>query len=359
MEWSGKRVLVTGHTGFKGGWLSLDLAFRGANVMGFALESDTEPNLFKAARIGSLLESRVLDVRDFENVLQLFADFEPEIVFHLAAQPLVRRSYAQPLETFEVNVMGTANILEAVRRTHSVAAAVVVTTDKCYENREWNWGYRENDPLGGHDPYSASKAAAEIVTAAYRSSFFGAVTAPAIATVRAGNVIGGGDWSQDRLVPDMVRAFRECQPVLIRNPRAIRPWQHVLEPIEGYMYLAERLVEDGAKLAAAWNFGPELSDAIPVAEMVKAFASLWGDGASWKIDATPQPHEAGLLRLDCSKAAIELGWVPRLKIGEALQMTTSWYREFFGGSDMMQVSMDQISAYRNRTGSPALAFQTK
>lgn len=357
MNWNNKRVLITGHTGFKGGWLSLDIVSRGAKIVGVALEPATNPNLFTAARIESLIQSQIIDVRNFSSLLAVVRETKPEIVFHLAAQPLVRRSYAQPLETFDTNVMGTANILEAVRCVGSARVIIVVTTDKCYENREWPWGYREIDPLGGHDPYSASKAAAEMVAAAYRSSYFPprefARHGVSLATVRAGNVIGGGDWSEDRLIPDMVRAFTEGRPVVIRNPHAVRPWQHVLEPIEGYVQLAEKLWDEPAKFASAWNFGPDLSDAIPVGEVVKMFAACWGNGAGWELDSTPQSHEAGLLRLDCSKAAVELGWTPHLHIQDAVQMTADWYHYFLDGTDMMQYTTSQIASYGELRG-PAL-----
>ena len=349
MNWSGKRVLITGHTGFKGGWLSVDLASRGAEIVGIALEPETNPNFFTAADVKSLADSRILDIRNFDALLQIVKETRPEVVFHLAAQPLVRRSYAQPLDTFGVNVMGTANLLEALRQIGSAAVVVVITTDKCYENREWYWGYRENDPLGGHDPYSASKACTELVAAAFRSSYFAPADfethGTALATVRAGNVIGGGDWSVDRLIPDMVRAFSDGRPVVLRNPRAVRPWQHVLEPVEAYVLLAERLWNEQAKFASSWNFGPELSDAIPVSEVVATFAELWGNGARWEIDPTPQVHEAGLLRLDCSKAATELGWLPRLRIQNGLRMTVGWFKEFRANGNMRKYTEDEISSY--------------
>jgi CDP-glucose 4,6-dehydratase len=349
MDWNGKRVLITGHTGFKGGWLAMDLALRGAKMVGLAIEPATNPSLFQAARIESLIDSRIEDVRDFSSLLTVMREFRPEIVFHLAAQPLVRRSYAHPLETFETNVMGTANLLEAVRQVESTRVVLVVTTDKCYENREWHWGYREIDPLGGHDPYSASKAAAEIVAAAFRSSYFSADKIAshgvALATVRAGNVIGGGDWSEDRLIPDMVRAFSQGCPVNVRNPHAVRPWQHVLEPVEGYIELAERMWDDPVRFSSAWNFGPELADAIPVGEVVQTFASCWGGNATWRFDTAQHSHEAGLLRLDCSKAAAELGWRPRLHIKDALAMTADWYQNFLHASDMVEFSSKQIGGY--------------
>lgn len=362
MNWHDKRVLITGHTGFKGGWLSLVLASRGAKITGIALEPETNPNFFTATGVASAVDSRLVDVRDREELLQVFDETRPEIVFHLAAQPLVRRSYAQPVETFAVNVMGTAHVLEAVRRVGSASVVVVITTDKCYENREWHWAYRENDPLGGHDPYSASKAASEMVAAAYRSSFFGPASRSGkgilLATARAGNVIGGGDWSEDRLIPDMVRAFSEGKPVVIRNPRAVRPWQHVLEPVEAYVHLAGKLWAKQDQYASAWNFGPELADAIPVGEVVKLFAEMWGNGACWEMDSQPHVHEAGLLRLDCSKAALELGWVPRLRIRDALALTANWYQEFRRGKDMAKYTEEQIAYYQALSSSDYRALPT-
>jgi CDP-4-dehydro-6-deoxyglucose reductase, E1 len=337
MNWSEKRVFVTGHTGFKGEWLMLDLAARGARIVSAALKPAMNPNLFTAARIESVGESRIVDIRNIDFVLQVVRETKPEIVFHLAVQPLVRRSYAQPIETFQINVMGTANVLEAVRRVGSARVIVVVTTDKCYENREWWWGYDEIDPLDGRDPYSASKAVAELVAGAYRSSY----SPPgdfekhgiALAAARAGIVIGGGDWSEDRLIPEMVRAFTCGSPVVLRNPQAVCQWQHVLEPIEGYIGLAEKLWDEPAGFASGWNFGPELSDAIPVGEIVKLFAACWGNRARWELDSTAQSHEAGLLRQDCSKATAELGWTPLLHIQDAVRMTADWYHHFLNGSD--------------------------
>jgi CDP-glucose 4,6-dehydratase len=361
MEWSGKRVLITGHTGFKGGWLSLDLVGRGATVAGLSLDPDSDPNLFAAADVGSVMDSRISDVRDYASVLSAVQETKPEILFHLAAQPLVRRSYLSPRETFETNVMGTANVLEAVRSVGTCRVVVVITTDKCYQNREWQWGYREIDPLGGHDPYSASKAAAEIVAAGYRSSFFAtedSKNGTALATARAGNVIGGGDWSEDRLVPDLIRAFTSGQSALIRNPHSVRPWQHVLEPVEAYIQLAEKLWEEPARFSSAWNFGPDLLDAKTVGEVVALFVNQWGRDARWEVDSTLQSHEAKLLRLDCSKAALELNWTPRLRIHDAIQMTVDWYRAFYQGYRMMDYTHDQIAAYRELRGREAKAMQT-
>ncbi|MGO9438191.1 MAG: CDP-glucose 4,6-dehydratase [Terracidiphilus sp.] len=355
MNWQGKRVLITGHTGFKGGWLSVNLASQRASLFGLALQPPSDSGLFRTARIESIMDSRLVDVRDYPALLKAFEEIKPEVVFHLAAQPLVFRSYAQPRETIETNTMGTTNILEAVRRTGSTRVVVVITSDKCYENHESSSGYKETDRLGGHDPYSASKVAAEMVAAAYRSSFFPpqefSQHGVALATVRAGNVIGGGDWSQDRIIPDMVRAFSSNRPVAIRNPRAVRPWQFVLEPVGGYVMLAERLWDDHGKFASSWNFGPEPSDAISVGEIVKTFAEFWGEGASWDFDSTPQPHETGMLLLDCSKAASELGWTPRLNIRQALSMTADWYKEFLRGTNMLRFTNHQIDAYREIRGS--------
>ena len=347
--WKGRRVFLTGHTGFKGGWLALWLASRGAIIRGYALDPSTEPNLFTTASIASVLDDVRGDIRDFDTLKHSMAEFQPEVVFHLAAQPLVRRSYSDPLGTYAANVMGTAHTLEAVRETASVRCVVCITTDKCYENREWVWPYRENDPLGGYDPYSSSKACAEIVSAAYRTSFFPADPKDGrwvgIATARAGNVIGGGDWSEDRLIPDLVRGFQAKTPVLIRRPKSIRPWQHVLEPLHGYMMLAERLLEEQEQFASSFNFGPRDEDAWPVERIATTVAEMWGEGASWVRDADPGLHEAHYLRLDSSKAHAQLDWKPLLSIQDALEWTMSWYRSWRDGADMAQLSRAQISQY--------------
>lgn len=348
-SWQGRRVLLTGHTGFKGGWLALWLAKLGAQVRGYALAPVTEPNLFTVAGVGSVLEDVRGDLLDRARLESAMQEFAPEVVFHLAAQPLVRRSYADPLGTYAVNVMGTAHVLEAVRRTPSVRAVVCVTTDKCYENREWVWPYRETDPLGGHDPYSSSKACAEIVSAAYRSSFF-SVERPgehglALATARAGNVIGGGDWSEDRLIPDLIRGFCGAKPVLIRRPGAIRPWQHVLEPLHGYILLAEKLVSGERRFASAYNFAPLNSDVWPVERIADRIVDIWGDGASWKRDRDQGAHEAGILCLDASKARADLAWNPRLGIETALDWTVNWYRAWHRGGDMRSETLRQIADY--------------
>lgn len=349
MNWGGKRVLLTGHTGFKGGWLSLWLQQKGANLCGIALEPPTRVNLFQDACIEHGMHSVIGDIRDANLLKQTFAEHRPEIVFHLAAQPLVRSSYEDPLGTYSTNVMGTANVLEAARQIDSLRAIVVVTTDKCYENREWEWPYREIDPLGGYDPYSNSKACAELVVSAYRNSFFNPEDYSrhrvAVASVRAGNVIGGGDWAEDRLVPDIMRAFMEERAVRIRNPHAIRPWQHVLEPLRGYLAVAESLCEKGAACGEAWNFGPEQSDAQPVEWIVRELAEAWGAGARWDLEEGAQPHEAQNLKLDCSKAAARLGWRPQLRLKQALAMTSSWYQARLQGQDMHAFTKSQIKNY--------------
>jgi CDP-glucose 4,6-dehydratase len=313
----------------------------------------TEPTLFTVARVGGIVEDVRGDILDRPRLDASLAEFAPELVFHLAAQPLVRRSYADPLETYATNVMGTAHVLDAVRKTPSVRAVVCVTTDKCYENREWVWPYRETDALGGHDPYSSSKACAEIVSAAYRSSYF-SVHAPgkprvALATARAGNVIGGGDWSEDRLIPDLVRGFQSQTPVRIRRPAAIRPWQHVLEPVRGYLMLGERLLAGDPAIASAFNFGPDGQEAWPVGRIADHLVSAWGSGASWIRDADPGAHEAGVLRLDSSKAAQELGWHPQLDLKTALDWTVQWYRNWQAGRDMYAETLAQIEQYQARS----------
>ena len=352
--WQGTRVFLTGHTGFKGGWLALWLAARGAEIRGYALDPETELNLFTAASIAQSLDDVRGDIRDYARLEAALTEFRPEAVFHLAAQPLVRRSYADPLGTYATNVMGTAHVLEAVRKTPSVRAVVCVTTDKCYRNQEWVWPYRETDALGGHDPYASSKACAEIVSAAYRSSFFAAESSNehrvALATARAGNVIGGGDWSEDRLIPDLVRGFQAGQPVLIRRPQAIRPWQHVLEPVHGYITLAEKLLAGHTQFADAFNFGPSEEDAWPVERIVSAMSKIWGEGASWVIDEAPSVHENHFLKLDASKARAELGWTPRLRIETALEWTMNWYRAAQQGADMRHETMKQIADYEGLLG---------
>ena len=342
--WRGKRVFLTGHTGFKGGWLALWLVDMGAEVHGYALSPPTEPSFFTVANLQDrLARSTIADIRDAAALAQAMQAAHPDIVLHLAAQPLVRYSYAAPVETYAVNVMGTVNLLEAVRQTPSVKAVVNVTTDKCYENREWVWPYRENEAMGGFDPYSSSKACSELVTAAYRRSFL----EPAgthLASARAGNVIGGGDWAVDRLVPDFLRALDAGQVLTIRSPQATRPWQHVLEPLSGYLNLAEKLLTEGQGFAEAWNFGPEETDARPVQWIVEYLCSQVAD-AVWQCDASPQPHEANTLKLDSSKARVQLGWRPRWDLQTALGMTLGWHQEWKQGVDMTAISVQQIQAY--------------
>ena len=342
--WKDKRVLLTGHTGFKGSWLALWLESLGANVSGFSLDVPTSPSLFDAARVAGSLRDGRGDVRDPRAVEAVVDDTRPEIVLHLAAQSLVRQSYAQPTETYATNVLGTAHLLEAARTVSSVRAVVIVTSDKCYENRESGRAYLEGDPMGGQDPYSSSKGCAELVTAAYRASFFGEDRA-AIASARAGNVIGGGDWSQDRLIPDIYRAAVAREAVRIRNPKAVRPWQHVLEPLAGYLLLAEHLYNDHLRFAEPWNFGPDKNDSRPVAEIVERVVKLWGDGLRWEQDPGSHPHEAILLRLDSSKARERLAWNPRLSFDEALSWTVNWYKAFLARQDMRRVTLAQIARY--------------
>lgn len=346
--WMGKKVFLTGHTGFKGTWLSLWLEHLGAEVHGYALPPNTSPSIFEVTRAGERMTSRLGDIRDPQALEAAMQASAAEIVIHMAAQPLVRYSYDHPVETFAVNVMGTANLLEAVRKTPTVQVVVNVTTDKCYENREWVWGYRENEPLGGHDPYSSSKACSELVTAAYRTSFFevgGGSSRVAVATARAGNVIGGGDWAADRIVPDFVRAAEAGDPLKVRNPASIRPWQHVLEPLSGYLLLAERLHGSPEKYAGAWNFGPDDADAVPVGQIVETLARHWGPDARWIPDGGRHPHEATFLKLDCSKARQALAWSPRWTVDEAVSRSVDWYKAHGRADDLRAVSMAQIEAY--------------
>lgn len=347
--WKSRKVWITGNTGFKGSWLSLWLHSLGAEVHGYALKPLDDQCLFYLCGIDKLIPTTFGDVADYGQLLQTMQAAQPEIVFHMAAQPLVRESYKQPLLTYRTNVLGTAHLLEAVRNCSSVKAVVNVTTDKCYENREWVWGYRENEPLGGFDPYSSSKACSELVTAAYRNSFFPSEGYPqhgvAIASARAGNVIGGGDWSDDRLVPDIMRSLMAGQPVLIRNPGSIRPWQHVLDPLSGYLSLAEKLVEEGPRYSEGWNFGPEDQDAKPVHRVVEYLCHLWGEGASYVVDTQVHPHEAHYLKLDCSKAKNLLGWRPRWDLETALSKTIEWLRGYQAGEDMKQICQLQIEAH--------------
>ena len=343
--WRGRRVLITGHTGFKGSWLSLWLGALGARVTGLALQPPSDPSLFETATVGEGMTDVRADVRDRAGIAAILAEHQPEVIFHLAAQSLVRESYANPVETYATNVMGTVNLLDAVRHCDSVKAVLLVTSDKCYENREWLWGYRENEPMGGYDPYSSSKGCAELVVSAMRRSFFDGDSRVGIATARAGNVVGGGDWAVDRLIPDLLAAFAHQRPAEIRNPAAVRPWQHVLEPLAGYLLLAQRLCEH-KPFTGGWNFGPALADARPVSWIADRLADIWGDGARWDTDAQQHPHEAHSLRLDCSKALAELGWSPKLSLDDALQMTVAWHREWVAGGDMRAFSLQQIRDYQ-------------
>lgn len=349
--WQGKRVLLTGHTGFKGSWLSLWLQSMGAQVVGYALRPPTNPGLFGVAEVAKGMTSIIGDIRVLEHLRAVFAEHQPEIVFHMAAQSLVRYSYIEPVETYSTNVMGTVNLLEAVRSTDSVKAVVNVTSDKCYENREWAWGYRENEPMGGYDPYSNSKGCAELVALAYRNSYFnpGNFTdhGVALATARAGNVIGGGDWAEDRLIPDVMRAIMQNKPVNIRYQHAIRPWQHVLEPLSGYLMLAQKLFEEGAAYGEGWNFGPNDEDAKPVSWIVDHLTKSWGEGANWLQDDGDHPHEAHYLKLDCSKAKTRLNWHPRWHLDETLIAIIDWHRAYQAGKNMREFSLGQIQQYVN------------
>lgn len=347
--WQGKRVLLTGHTGFKGGWLSLWLQSMGAKVTGYALEAPTRPSLFDVARIEEGMSSHTGDIRDLEHLLRVMREARPEIVIHMAAQALVRYSYANPVETYATNVMGTVHLLEAVRQTGGVRVVVNITSDKCYENQEWVWGYRENEPMGGFDPYSNSKGCAELVTSAYRNSYFPperySEHGVALASVRSGNVIGGGDWAEDRLIPDFLRAISAGRPVIIRSPHAIRPWQHVLEPLSGYLNLAEKLWHHGKDYMGGWNFGPNDEDAKPVEWIVERMTQLWGEGAAWQLDGGVHPHEAHYLKLDISKARMRLGWQPRWNLDKTLSSIVDWHRVWQGGDDMRAFTCQQIKTY--------------
>lgn len=352
--WRGKRVFLTGHTGFKGSWLSLWLQSLSAELTGYALKPPTNPSLFEEARVAQGMTSIEGDIRDLEFFSRAMQAARPEIVIHMAAQPLVRHSYVAPVETYSTNVMGTVHLLEAVRHCPSVRTVVNVTTDKCYENKEWVWSYRENEPMGGYDPYSSSKGCAELVSAAYRSSFFNPVDyakhGVALATARAGNVIGGGDWSQDRLLPDILAAFARGEAVRIRNPHATRPWQHVLEPLRGYLTLVERLTEDGVTFAEGWNFGPNDEDARPVSWIVDEMAKRWGAGANWTVDGGEHPHEANYLKLDISKARAKLRWQPVLTLIESLDLIVDWAKASAAGHDARKLTLEQISQYQERIG---------
>ncbi len=352
--WTGKRVLVTGHTGFKGSWLCLWLQRLGAEVTGLSRGVPTQPALFEAARVADGMDNLVGDVLDAERVAQVVARARPDVVLHMAAQPIVRVGFEDPVGTYATNVLGTAHVLDAVRRSPSARVVVVVTTDKVYENREWEWGYREDESLGGFDPYASSKACAELVASAFRSSFFGAPDGPAVATARAGNVIGGGDWARDRLIPDLMRGALEDRAVAIRNPNAIRPWQHVLNPLHGYLTLSERLWDD-REHARGWNFGPDAEDDRPVGWVADRLAELWGEGLRWERDPGEHPHEAHYLRLDSSLAKARLGWTPRWALDEALDSIVRFGRAQQAGADLRDVVLVQIAAFGAGDPAPAPA----
>jgi CDP-glucose 4,6-dehydratase len=350
--WRDRRVLITGHSGFKGAWLALWLQSLGARVTGFSASSPTVPSMHQLARVGEGMDSVDGDVCEPEAIAAAVASSEPEVIVHMAAQALVRRAFEEPRDTYATNVMGTVNVLDAVRRhPGGVRAVVIVTTDKCYENREWEWGYREDEPMGGHDPYASSKGCAELVTSAYRRSYFSDPAGPRVASARAGNVIGGGDWGEDRLVPDIMRAALAGEPVRVRNPNSIRPWQHVLNPLSGYLVLAQALCES-PEHATGWNFGPADEDARPVGWIVERMAELWAEELSWVLDEGPHPHEARYLKLDSSRAKGRLGWRPPVGLDQALQSIVDWYQALSSGADMRAVTLGQIEAF-SRAADPA------
>lgn len=345
--WKGKKVFLTGHTGFKGSWFSIWLQAMGAKLKGYSLEeSPTSPALFKVANVADGMESEIGDIRDLDAIQKSIQSFNPDILIHMAAQPLVRLSYTNPVDTYSTNVMGTVNVLEAARKCSNLKAIVSVTTDKCYENKEWVWGYRENEPMGGHDPYSNSKGCAELVSAAYRNSFFSDEATANLATARAGNVIGGGDWAKDRLIPDILKAFQEDKPVIIRNPLATRPWQHVLEPLSGYLMLAESLYKDTG-YDQAWNFGPRDQDCKPVGYILNKMVQVWGEGVSWEHDKGTNPHEANLLKLDCSKAKAKLNWEPKWSVDDTLGKIVAWQKAWLQDTQMKPLCLKEIEDYIN------------
>lgn len=343
--WKGKKVFLTGHTGFKGSWMALWLQDMDAIVKGYALESPTSPSLFLEACVAEGMESLIGDIRDYSTLLTSMVSFAPDILIHMAAQPLVRLSYKDPVETYSTNVMGTVHVLEAARNCPTLKSIVVVTSDKCYENKEWHWGYRENEPMGGHDPYSSSKGCAELVVNAYQRSFFHSAESAFIASARAGNVLGGGDWALDRLVPDVLRAFDLGEKVMIRFPQAIRPWQHVLEPLSGYLMLAESLYQQGDRYAEPWNFGPKDEDCLPVAAILDRLMAYWPTEGTWELDGNNHPHEATFLKLDCSKAGSKLQWHPKWHADETLQRIVKWHQAWKDGADMRQYCLQEIQEY--------------
>ena len=343
--WRGKKVFLTGHTGFKGAWLSLWLKDMGALLKGYSFAPNTEPNLFSLATVEAGMESVIGDIRNLNSFAQSMSQFDPDIVIHMAAQPLVKRSYDNPVETYSTNVMGTVNLFEAVRACNSVKAVVNVTTDKCYENREWVWGYREHEPMGGSDPYSNSKGCAELVTSCYRNSFFNSPDTASIATARAGNVIGGGDWAADRLIPDIIKSFQKDESVLVRNPLATRPWQHVLEPLSGYLCLAQQLFINGDDFSGAWNFGPLDADVWPVGDVVEYLTKAWQSGARWKLDEVVHQHEAQLLKLDISKARSHLNWSPKWRLETTLDSIVAWYKSRLAGKCARELCLEEIRKF--------------
>lgn len=345
--WKDKRVFLTGHTGFKGSWLSLYLSTLGAKTKGYSLAPNTNPSLFEVARVSSFIESEINDILNLDALTESITSFNPDIVIHMAAQPLVRTSYEDPIGTYKTNVIGTVNLFEAVKKCESVRALVNVTTDKCYENKEWEWGYRENDPMGGFDPYSSSKGCSELVTAAYQRSFFNNNSNVSLASARAGNVIGGGDWSNHRLIPDVLRAFDAGKEAIIRNPNATRPWQHVLEPITGYLSLAEKLYSEGNNFSGGWNFGPDDIDVVSVENIIKYLSYNWHCKTKWKKDNSEQPHEAQLLKLDISKARKYLKWNPVWNLSTTLESIIVWHEAFINSKDMNELTFEQIKEYQD------------
>lgn len=343
--WMGKKVFLTGHTGFKGSWMSLWLQNMGAILKGYSLEIETNPSLFKIADVGSEMESEIGDIRNLDTLTKSMISFNPDIVIHMAAQPLVRLSYAKPIDTYTSNVIGTLNVLESARKCSNLKSIVCITTDKCYENNEWYWGYRETDPMGGYDPYSSSKGCAELVISAYQRSFFSSDNTPSLASARAGNVIGGGDWAEDRLIPDVLNAFEQSKNAVIRNPDAIRPWQHVLEPLSGYLVLAQELYLNGDEYAEAWNFGPCDDDCKSVSWIVNKMANYWGNDASWSKETKSNPHEAGILKLDCSKALNRLEWKPKWNLEKSLKLIVNWHQVYINKGDLKKETLNEIHKY--------------
>ncbi len=358
--WKGKKVLITGHTGFKGSWLSLWLQSIGTHIVGYSLPPPTKPSLFEVANVADGMCSINGDVRDIEHLKATIVKYQPEIIIHMAAQSLVRYSYIDPIETYTTNVLGTVNVLEAVRQIKGARKVLIITSDKCYKNNEWLWGYRENEPMGGHDPYSSSKGCAEIIISAYRHSYFPVENYDrhnvAIASARAGNVIGGGDWSDDRLIPDIMKAFMENRPVIVRNPNAVRPWQHVLEPLNGYLCLIEKLWANGPGFSSGWNYGPNDDDVCEVSWIVERMVKLWGENAQWDLDKDQNPHEANYLKLDCSKAKNILKWSPKLNLPATLEWIIKWYRNYQQNKDMRNYSEAEIRRYEKLKNTKASSF---